>query len=95
MYLFVEVIFYSDKRKYLPEKGYHPDAVFNENSDYWGITFVELQIEKFDAPAPAVIIFTFQEYHYQEVKEGQSFKIMEGPHQVGEGKIISIEAGSY
>ena len=91
MYLFTEVIFYSGQRKHLPTNGYRPDAVFDKMHDYWGITFVELLVDKFDVPAPAMIKFTFQNSHYQDVIEGQSFAIMEGFHQVGEGKIISIE----
>lgn len=91
MYLFTEVIFYSGQRKCLPTNGYRPDAVFNRAKDYWGITFLELAVEKFDVPAPAIIKFTFQNSHYQEVMRGQSFAIMEGGKQVGEGKIISIE----
>ncbi|MCM1058103.1 MAG: hypothetical protein NC517_10915 [Firmicutes bacterium] len=91
MYLFAEVIFYSGQRKYLPTNGYRPDAVFDGRKDYWGITFVELPVEEFDAPVPAIIKFTFQNTHYQDVMQGQSFAIMEGSHQVGEGKIISIE----
>lgn len=91
MYLFTEVIFYSGQRKYLPTKGYRPDAVFNEEKDYWGITFVELSVEKFNVPVPAIIKFSFQNAHYQEVMQGQPFAIMEGARQVGEGKIISIE----
>ena len=91
MYLFAEVIFYSKKMKYLPKDGYRPDAIFNENKDYWGITFIDLPIEKFDVPTPAIIKFTFQACHYQEVKPEQKFLIMEGARQVGEGKIISIE----
>ena len=79
------------KRKYLPKNGYRPDAIFNETKEYWGITFVELPAEKFDVPVPAIIKFTFQNSHYQDVMQGQSFAIMEGPDQVGEGKIISIE----
>lgn len=95
MYLFAEVIFYSGKRKHLPADGYRPDAVFNENQEYWGITFVELPVDKFDVPAPAIIKFSFQNYHYQEVVPGQSFAIMEGPHKVGEGKIVTIEKSEY
>ncbi|MDE7299255.1 MAG: hypothetical protein K2N94_10575 [Lachnospiraceae bacterium] len=91
MYLLAEVIFYSKQRKNLPVSGYRPDAVFHGNQDYWGITFTDLPIEKFDAPTPAAIKFSFQERHYQEVVPGQSFAIMEGARQVGEGKIISIE----
>ena len=91
MYLFTEVIFYSEQRKYLPTNGYRPDAVFNDTGDYWGITFINLPIDKFDVPTPADIKFSFQDCHYQEVVPGQSFAIMEGAHQVGEGKIISIE----
>ncbi len=75
----------------MPKKGYRPDGIFNETRDYWGITFVELPAEKFDAPVPAIIEFTFQNSHYQDVMQGQSFAIMEGFIQVGEGKIISIE----
>ena len=91
MYLFVEVIFYSGQRTSLPKEGYRPDAVFNQVGDYWGITFIELPIEKFDNPTPAIIKFTFQNCHYKEISLGQSFIIMEGRQQVGEGKIISID----
>lgn len=91
MYLFVEVTFFSAQRKYLPADGYRPDAIFNESEDYWGITFIALPIEQFDVPTQAFLKFSFEECHYQEVVSGQSFKIMEGSCQVGEGKIISIE----
>ncbi len=91
MYLSVEVIFYSGHRKHLPVKGYRPDAVFNKSRDYWGITFIELPVEKFDVSTPAIIKFTFHDSHYQEVAPNQLFKIMEGANQVGVGKIISIE----
>ena len=91
MYLFVEVIFYSGHRKHLPVNGYRPDAVFNDSGDYWGITFIELPVEKFDIPTPAIMKFTFQDCHYQEVMPNQSFEIMEGAKEVGVGKIISIE----
>lgn len=91
MFIFAEVIFYSVQRKHLPTNGYCPDAIFNEAKDYWSITFTELPIEKFDVPTPAAIKFSFQDCHYQEVVPGQEFIIMEGPHQVGKGKIISIE----
>lgn len=91
MYLFTEVIFYSGQRRYLPTNGYRPDAIFNDTRDYWGITFVELSAEEFDVPVPAIIQFTFQNSHYQDVVQGQSFAIMEGPNQIGEGKVISIE----
>lgn len=37
------------------------------------------------------IKFSFQDCHYLDVFEGQSFAIMEGARQAGEGKIISIE----
>ena len=79
------------KRQQLPADGYRPDAVFNGLNEYRGITFTELPIEGFDAPTPAAIKFSFQDAHYQEVVPGQVFKIMEGLHQVGEGRIISIE----
>lgn len=91
MCLFVEVIFYSEQRKHLPANGYRPDAIFSNYKDYWGITFIDLPIAEFDVPTPATIKFSFQDCHYQEVVEGQLFLIMEGSHQVGKGKIISIE----
>lgn len=91
MYLFAEVIFYSEQRKHLPVNGYRPDAIFNATKEYWGINFVELAAEKFDIPAPAIIKFTFQNSHYQEIASGQRFAIMEGFQQVGEGKIIAVE----
>lgn len=92
MYLFAEVIFYSGQRASLPSPGYRPDAIFDRAGEYWGITFLDLPAEKFDAPTPAVIRFTFQERHYEEVAPGQTFAIMEGPHEMGEGTVISVEA---
>lgn len=93
MRLFVEVIFYSGQRTRLPAGGYRPDAVFSGSGEYWGISFLEPPVEEFDTPTPAVIQFTFQERHYGEVTPGQSFAIMEGPHKVGEGMVISVENG--
>ena len=56
-----------------------------------GITFVELQADRFDVPIPAIIKFTFEEYHYSEVSVGATFSIMEGGHKVGVGKIIGMD----
>lgn len=91
VYLFVEVTFFSGQRKYLPTDGYRPDAIFTESGDYWGVTFLALPTEQFDVPTQAFLKFSFEDGHCQEVASGQSFKIMEGPCQVGKGKIISIE----
>lgn len=91
MYLFAEVIFYAGQRKTLPQTGYRPDAVFDESGDYWGITFMELQADKFDVSTPAIIKFTFQNQHYKEIRIGQQFSIMEGGCKIGEGKIISSD----
>ncbi len=91
MFIYAEVVFYSGKRKSLPKSGYRPDAVFNSLKDYWGITFLDLSIEDFDMPTPAIFKFSFDNLHYKEITLGQTFQIMEGPHQVGKGKIISIE----
>ena len=55
------------------------------------ITFVELQADRFDVPIPAIIKFTFEEYHYSEVSVGATFSIMEGGHKVGVGKIIGMD----
>ena len=76
MYLLAEVFFYAGQRSSLPQVGYRPDAVFDNAGNYWGITF------------PAIIKFTFEEYHYSEVSVGATFSIMEGGHKVGTGKII-------
>ena len=40
---------------------------------------------------PAIIKFTFEEYHYSEVSVGATFSIMEGGHKVGVGKIIGMD----
>lgn len=85
--MFVEVVFFSAKRKYLPTDGYRQDAIFNKSQDYWGITFIRLPIEQFDVPTEAFLKFSFQDCHYQEVVSGQSFRIMEGFCQVGEEKV--------
>ena len=73
MYLFVEVIFHAGQRRNLPKTGYRPDAIFNKLGDYWGITFTELQVDKFDNPTLAIIKFTFQDCHYREVCLYDSF----------------------
>lgn len=91
MYLYVEVTFHAGQRKILPQTGYRPDAVFNKSGDYWGITFIELNADRFDVPTPAIIKFSFQDCHCKQVHIGQKFLIMEGSHQVGEGKIISVD----
>lgn len=41
MQIFVEIVFYSKQRTYLPISGYRPDAVFNNLNDYWGIVFTD------------------------------------------------------
>lgn len=88
--ILTEVMFYSNQRKELPSNGYRPDAVFNGNTEYWGITFVDLSIKEFDTFSPAIIKFTFQKNHYSKLIEGQTFMIMEGAKQVGEGKILAL-----
>lgn len=93
MSLLVEVIFYSGQRKNLPRTGYRPDAVFDKSGDYWGVIFTEMQVDKFDVPALAIMKFTFDDCHYREVCVGQKFSIMEGGHRVGEGKIILMDMG--
>lgn len=84
-------LFYAGQRSSLPQVGYRPDAVFDNAGNYWGITFVELQADRFDVPIPAIIKFTFEEYHYSEVSVGATFSIMEGGHKVGTGKIIGMD----
>lgn len=92
MYLLTEVVFYSGQRKTLPQCGYYRlDAIFQGNQEYWGITFLDFQVEAFDVFCPAIIKFSFQESHYGEVTPNQTFAIMEGARKVGEGKIISIQ----
>lgn len=92
-YIISEVIFYSGQRRQLPVSGYRSDAVFmgNRANDYWGITFTDLSVVKFDTPTLAEMRFTFQDDHYKEVEKGQLFQIMEGSHKVGEGKVVLIE----
>lgn len=94
-YILAEVLFYSGQRKLLPITGYWPDALFAGKSleAYWGITFSDLSVANFDTRTPAEIRFTFDDIHYSEVQKGQTFQIMEGARQVGEGKILSIERG--
>lgn len=91
MHLVVEVWFASGKRKSLPLKSYRPDIVVKDISEsYWGITFTKLDVDAFDIPVRAEIKFTFQEKHYFEIKMGQTFHIMEGPNQVGQGTFLSL-----
>lgn len=91
MYFLARVVFYAGKRKFLPISGYRPDAIFCGRNDYWGITFIDLKSENFDAPVLTKIAFTVQDKHYQEIAIDQTFQIMEGARQVGEGKVVFIE----
>ena len=92
IYLIVDVIFYSGKRNTLPVRKYRPDIIVDGMEDsYWGITFTDIDLSDFDVACIAEIKFTFQPKHYAEVSIGQTFKIMEGANQVGEGKILFIE----
>ena len=92
MYLIADVIFYRGKRKHLPVHTYRPDIIVDGIKDsYWGIVFTDLNLSDFDIACIAEIKFTFQPEHYMEVSVGQTFKIMEGANQVGEGKILFIE----
>ena len=92
MYLITEICFHSGKRKSLPLKGYRPDIIVDNGEEkYWGISFIDFEATGFDMLTYAEAKFTFQEVHYAEVYVGQSFRIMEGPHEVGMGTILSIE----
>lgn len=87
-----EVFFYSSKRLHLPVIGYRPDALFEgQNPDeYWGITFIDCSISEFETWSTAKIQFTFQDSHYDQVRKGQMFQIMEGREAVGLGKVIRV-----
>lgn len=91
MFFIAEVTFFSHKREHLPLNGYRPHAVFDIRKEYWGIKFIELSVIGFDIPTQCFIQFTFQDSLYDEIELNQTFRIMEGPHCVGEGRVLSIE----
>lgn len=90
MYVDVIIRFISDKRASLPKIGYRPDIVIDGQTDYWGVTFIHLEVKQFDIDYLAKMVFTFQEAHYHEIEVGQSFIVKEGPHSVAEGTIKLI-----
>jgi len=95
MYLVAEITLHKGKRKSLPASGYRPDIIIDGIEDsYWGVIFTNLNLSDFDVANIAEMRFTFQLKHYDEVSVGQTFKIMEGPHQVGKGEILSVETES-
>jgi len=90
--LIADVIFYIGKINTLPVRNYRTDIIVEGIEDsYWGITFTDIDLSDFDVGCIAEIKFTFRPKHYAEVSIGQTFKIMEGANQVGEGKILFIE----
>ncbi len=95
-YIISEVIFYSGKRWKLPKAGYQPDAVFEgyQPKDAWRIIFEDLSVSRFDKRVSAEMKFAPQNNFYHKLEEGQAFKIMEGPLQVGEGKVLRIREGT-
>lgn len=90
-YIEVQIKFLEGSRKKLPLNGYRPDIVIEKKAEYWGVTFVELKISEFNKWMAAKMKFTFWDCHYKEIKVGQLFSVMEGPHKVAEGKIIALK----
>lgn len=87
-YMRVLVSFHGEKRKSIPFVGYRPDAVFYK--EYWGITFLEMDVNDFGVLGNAVITFTFVESHIDEVFIGQEFSIREGANEVAIATITEI-----
>lgn len=46
MYVDVIIRFISGKRVSFPKTGYRPDITVDGQTDYWGVTFIHLEVEE-------------------------------------------------
>ncbi|EAD7602429.1 hypothetical protein [Listeria monocytogenes] len=90
----VEVTFYSNARKTVPEAKYWPHFVMelDEGQEYLGVEIYDIEVDALDSAGYAMCCFLYgqEDVGYSKIQPNKSFKVMEGPNVVGRGKIVSF-----
>ncbi|ECQ2361641.1 hypothetical protein FZ112_02960 [Listeria monocytogenes] len=90
----VEVTFYSNVRKMVPEAGYRPHFVMelDEDGEYLGVEIYDIEVDALDSAGYAMGSFLYEQegVRYSKISPNKSFKVMEGASVVGRGKIMSF-----
>ncbi|MBC6147556.1 hypothetical protein HCA24_01500 [Listeria innocua] len=90
----VEVTFYSNARKTVPEAGYRPHLVMelDEEQEYLGVKIYDIEVDTLDSTGYAMCSFLYEQegVGYSKIQPNRSFMVMEGASVVGRGKIVSF-----
>ncbi|HAB9834341.1 TPA_asm: hypothetical protein GZJ98_00930 [Listeria monocytogenes] len=90
----VEVTFYSNARKTVPEAGYRPHFVMelDEDWEYLGVEIYDIEVDTLDSVGYAMCSFLYEQegVGYSNIQPNRSFMVMEGASVVGRGKIVSF-----
>ncbi|MCD2247069.1 hypothetical protein LAX74_005850 [Listeria marthii] len=90
----VEVTFYSQTRKTVPEAGYRPHFVMelDEEKEYLGVEIYDIEVDALDSAGYAMCIFLYEQEGagYSKIQANKSFMVMEGANVVGRGTVINF-----
>lgn len=90
----VEVTFYSQTRKTVPEAGYRPHFVMelDEEKEYLGVEIYDIEVDALDSAGYAMCTFLYEQegVGYSKIQPNTSFMVMEGANVVGRGKVINF-----
>ncbi|EED2629274.1 hypothetical protein G8850_000407 [Listeria monocytogenes] len=90
----VEVTFYSNERKTLPEAGYRPHFVMelDEEREYLGVEIYDIEVDALDSAGYAMCSFLYEQegVGYSKIQPNSSFMVMEGASVVGRGTVVSF-----
>ncbi|AHI55598.1 hypothetical protein ACP0AK_03275 [Listeria ivanovii] len=90
----VEVTFYSNARKMVPEAGYRPHFVMelDEEQEYLGIEIYDIEVDALDLTGYAMCSFCYEQegVGYSKIQPNRPFMVMEGASIVGRGTVVSF-----
>ncbi|MBC2329242.1 hypothetical protein [Listeria swaminathanii] len=90
----VEVTFYSQTRKTIPEAGYRPHFVMelDEEKEYLGVEIYDIEVDALDSAGYAMCTFLYEQegVGYSKIQANKSFMVMEGANVVGRGTVINF-----
>ncbi|MDT0013464.1 hypothetical protein [Listeria cossartiae] len=90
----VEVTFYSQTRKTVPEAGYRPHFVMelDEEKEYLGVEIYDIEVDALDSAGYAMCTFLYEQegVDYSKIQPNTSFMVMEGATVVGRGTVINF-----
>ena len=92
-YILVEVTFFEDVRKTLPDlnlKTYRPHFVVKGDDEYLGVCFMEGDQVEFGKKVFAKVLLMYDGVHYEKLQPQTPFLIKEGGKTVGEGIVEEV-----